>query len=140
MKTRSRDHIKRYNENRNKVEGKLANGKNSDLFIFPDGAVFNKKTKQFVDTFTSNWGYNQFYWRDTKKTRKGKLRTTTWRLCTHRLVASKYCGGKFRDNLKDLVGDHIDANKSNNNAENLRWMTAEENHQQFIKYQKHDFR
>ena len=105
------------------VEDRLAN---KSWFVFPDGAVFSKRKKVFITPFVSKRGY------------KCVLMHGGAAVNVHRLVASRYCGGKYRH--EDLVCDHIDANKLNNNAENLRWMTKEENRIQFFKYQKGDFR
>jgi len=41
----------------------------------------------------------------------------------HRLVAQSFCDGY----APDLVVDHINSNRSDNRAENLRWITPAEN-------------
>ena len=64
--------------------------------------------------------------------RKGKLykfagsepRHALYKLYVHRLVAGVFCP---RPSLFHNQVDHIDGNKFNNNAANLRWVTPEEN-------------
>ena len=99
---------------------------NKSWFVFPDGAVYSKRLKVFLEPEISAHGY-KYIAIGKKKKRAQKLE---W-FYVHRLVASTYCGGKYRH--EGLVCDHIDANKLNNNAENLRWMTKEEKRIQFFK-------
>lgn len=44
----------------------------------------------------------------------------------HRLVAYQYCGLNLED-IKGLVVNHIDGNPHNNHAQNLEWVTQQEN-------------
>jgi hypothetical protein len=94
----------------------------SQLYIFPDGAIFNKTTKIFVPQFEDR-GYMA-------------IEGLYGPVFVHRLVANKYCGGRHNNGRQSQVVDHVDANKHNNQAENLRWMSHSENLWQWRRYQR----
>ena len=81
----------------------------SEVYVFPDGALFHKKQRRFLEEFIVD-GYRCV---DGKY---GPLRI-------HGIVARKYVIGQ----RPGLVVDHIDGNKLNNQAENLRWVTRKQN-------------
>lgn len=51
-----------------------------------------------------------------------------------RLVAAAFCDNP--DPIHANTVDHIDGNKENNTASNLRWMTLQENVREHFKHQK----
>lgn len=84
--------------------------------ISDSGEVRNKKTQKVLILKLDRDGYYQI------GLRKQGNRKKFW-LSIHRLVAVTYIQCQ-NDNLQI---DHIDHNKSNNNANNLRWVTCLEN-------------
>ena len=96
------------------------------LHIFPDGGVYNKQQNQFIPQFIHN---NYMC-----------IAGNYGPIAVHRLVASKYCSGRHRAGRQDMTVDHIDADKNNNQAENLRWMSRSENLMRWRMCQKHEFR
>jgi hypothetical protein len=78
------------------------------------GNVRNKKTELLLKPNIHRQGYHMF------KPSKNNIRFT---FLAHRLVA---CAFIENPNNYPQV-DHIDRNKSNNNIENLRWVTPEQN-------------
>ena len=77
------------------------------------GRVRNKNTQQILIGDINNAGYKRVtLYTPIKK-----------RFFVHRLVAIHFC-----DNYQeDLVVNHKDGNKLNNNADNLEWVTRSEN-------------
>ena len=82
--------------------------------IYEDGRVLSKKRNKFLKHGKKNKGYLYVVLCD-----KGKRITNL----IHRLVAIHYIPNL--ENKKEV--DHIDRNKTNNNIENLRWVSPQEN-------------
>ena len=77
------------------------------------GRVRNVKTEKILIGDTNNTGYKRItLYAPIKK-----------RVFLHRLVAFHFCEGY----QEDLVVNHIDGNKLNNEAKNLEWITRSEN-------------
>ena len=85
-----------------------------DYLIFNDGGVFSIKTNIFLKTYKDKYGYLKVI---LYKNGKGK------NLKIHRLIALHYIPNPEN---KPCI-DHIDRNKTNNNIDNLRWVTPSEN-------------
>ncbi len=87
---------------------------NGKYLIYEDGKIWSKKHKKFLKSYLSNSGYYRTCLSvDNKKSR----------VSNHRLVAQHYLPNP--DN-KSFV-DHIDRDRTNNNINNLRWVTSSEN-------------
>tara|TARA_R110000796_G_scaffold158453_1_gene275157 strand:- start:411 stop:869 length:459 start_codon:yes stop_codon:yes gene_type:complete len=86
-----------------------------DYLIYEDGGVYSKKSKIFLKPSDCR-GYLQI-----SLCKNGKKKT----LKIHRLVALHYIPNP--ENKPHI--DHIDRDPSNNNIDNLRWVTCLENHQ-----------
>lgn len=79
------------------------------------GRVWSTKRNRYLNPFVNNSGYRMINIKAANGKRKGEL--------IHRLVALH-----FVDNPNgNPEVDHIDRDKENNNAENLRWTTRSEN-------------
>lgn len=77
-----------------------------------DGKVQNTKTKRILKTFLAGGGYEHL------RLGAGKM------YGIHRLVAQAYLPSPTAE---DCVVDHIDRNKLNNHASNLRWVSKQVN-------------
>ncbi|MEG0908757.1 MAG: HNH endonuclease signature motif containing protein [Bacilli bacterium] len=86
------------------------------ILVNREGQVFNKAKNTFVKKSTINTGYYT-----VSVGRKTVL--------VHRLVASLFCE---REHDK-LVVDHINSIRTDNRAENLRWVTTSENNKKAIR-------
>jgi hypothetical protein len=87
---------------------------NTTYSVSDEGQVRNDSTNKILKPCFNNCGY--FYVQLTKD-KKVKI------ALIHRLVAKAFV--ENADGKKQV--DHIDGNKTNNNASNLRWVTASEN-------------
>jgi len=87
-----------------------------NYLIYPDGRVYSNKSKVFLKIFCRNDGYKAL-----------TLYNNGRQACKsiHRLVATHYIPNQ--DNKPEI--DHIDRNRGNNNACNLRWVSELENGQ-----------
>ena len=79
------------------------------------GKVRNKKTGRILKSTTSNSGYTMVC-----LSRRGKIKS----ISVHRLVMETF---KPVQNMDELQVNHIDWDKTNNNLENLEWVTRQEN-------------
>lgn len=87
-----------------------------DYLISKEGKVYSTKYErlQRMNTYISNSGYEEIKLCKNNKTKRFSI---------HRLVAGAFIPNEHN---KEEV-DHIDRNKTNNNYENLRWVTRIEN-------------
>lgn len=98
----------------------IIDGQETNYSVFDDGRVFNDKTQKELK---GTYGSNEYH--RVQLTINGKPKS----IMTHRLVAQAFCENP---NNYDIV-DHIDRNKYNNNASNLRWVSAEENSRNVVR-------
>ena len=87
---------------------------NSNYYITEFGNVYNSKTHKVL-----NWCDNGTGYMYVTLLINGKRKNYT----IHRLVAEAFVSNP--NNLPTV--NHIDGNKTNNNVENLRWLTHKEN-------------
>jgi len=83
--------------------------------IYPDGKCYSEFTKKYIKPCFNGKNYYCQYDLCNEEGKKKFL--------VHRLVAEYYIPNI--DSLNEV--DHIDGNKSNNNIENLRWVTSRQN-------------
>ena len=96
-----------------------------DYLIYDDGRVYNKKYKRFLKPLKNTGGYYHVQlWKNNKqKTIK-----------IHRLVGLHYLP---KVEGKDII-DHINGDKLNNHVNNLRWVTQQENCNNYKSIQKNN--
>ena len=86
---------------------------------------FKKRNARLLTAFPNNYGY----WRVALTDPFGQSK----HLLVHRLVAQAFCE---RESEEQDTCDHIDTNKNNNCAENLRWLTRQRNTQIYYEEQR----
>lgn len=86
----------------------------NNYYVSDEGQIKNNLTGKILKLSYSNNGYKK-----TNISINGKLQT----VFIHRLVAKLF----IPNSNKLLQVNHIDGNKSNNNVNNLEWVTAKEN-------------
>ena len=79
--------------------------------VSADGYVMNRKTGQILKGFPNNFGYLQ-----VKLYRKN--------IDIHRIVALRFCP---KIDLSGLEVDHINRDRADNRAANLRWCSPSQN-------------
>lgn len=84
--------------------------------ISSHGRIFNIHTHKFINLHMSNRGYLLACLYDNKTKKSVTVNV-------HRLVADKFIPNP--DNLSDC--NHIDEDKTNNNVENLQWVSHKDN-------------
>ena len=87
-----------------------------DLYaVTDDGRVWSKRSEKYLKVGVAANGYEQ-----VALSRSGESKTVR----VHRLVCEAFNGSPIGENM---VVDHIDGNKRNNRAVNLRWVTQSQN-------------
>ena len=81
-----------------------------------EGVIRNKRTKKVKATRIDSWGYPQV---SLSTGKHGENRSKT----VHRLVAKAF----YETDSTDLQVNHIDGNKTNNNIDNLEFVTGSQN-------------
>jgi len=95
-----------------------------NYLIYPDGKVWSKNSNRFMKYWLSKPGYC-FIKLANDKFKNGKRKSFS----VHRLVAIHYINNPT--NLSDV--NHIDGNKTNNNVDNLEWLSHSDNKNRFQK-------
>jgi hypothetical protein len=90
------------------------NGYEDKYYITSDGQVFSEYLNDYLKPFYSKGGYVRVKLNFGDRSKKFMM---------HRLVAQAFIENP--DNKPHV--DHIDCNRSNNNVENLQWVTPKEN-------------
>lgn len=85
--------------------------------VTDDGRVWSKKSQKFMTLFSLKDGYLR-----VTLTKEGNSK----QVMVHRLVCEAFNGPSPGD---DYIVDHIDANRANPSASNLRWLTKSGNNQ-----------
>lgn len=104
---------------------KKVRGYNSRYLVTECGKVWNTKSKRFLSISKNSSGYEKV---SLRYEGKGYCRLV------HRLVAEAFCEGYS----EELQVNHIDANRLNNHASNLEWVTASKNIADSIKRGTHN--
>ena len=97
-----------------KVEWKPVVGYENEYKVSSDGRVFALKRKYFLKPTNTVNGYFKVNLSKNNKASNCRI---------HKLVAEAFI--PYTENKPCI--DHIDGNKTNNNASNLRWATQTEN-------------
>lgn len=92
--------------------------------IYPDGKVWSQQNNKFLTPVINEYGYYLYCLCNKDRRKNFKI---------HKLVAIHYVPNP--DNLNQV--DHIDRDKTNNNVENLRWVTYRENNHNKINNNEH---
>ena len=91
--------------------------KNNNYVIHSDGRVYSKTKKRFLKARDSN-GYQSCTLQDNTRKKPVSIRL-------HRVIAETFCENKEPEIFK--IVDHIDGNRNNNDATNLRWTDGKGN-------------
>lgn len=86
-----------------------------DYCVTDDGAIYSLKSKKFLNLQYNDNGYVVVTLRKDGKTKTLRI---------HRLVALMYLRDSYFDGAHV---NHIDGDKTNNNVQNLEWVTRQEN-------------
>lgn len=86
-------------------------------FISKEGNVYSKKINRFLKVFDNGKGYKYVSLKVTNN-------KTSRKVYIHRLVAQAFVP---KENSEFLQVNHKDEDKSNNNFNNLEWVTSKEN-------------
>ena len=105
------------------MKEKFIPGYEEKYIITTDGEVFNYKTKRKITPNNHNNYQRIELWKNGKRTSR----------VLHRLVMETFCPV---DNMENLIVDHIDGRRDNNNINNLRWASPQEN--AIFKYENWD--
>ena len=92
-----------------------------NYLIYDDGRVYSKYKNRFLNPYQHNTKYLSAYLYNDKKKKSFSI---------HRLVALHYIPNP--ENKSQV--DHEDRDRSNNNVNNLRWVTPLENQQNLGEY------
>ena len=105
-----------------------------DIEGYPGYQVSNYGQVRSYNKVTSSARFEKRMWKDRiikQKIGKDKCcRVSLWAngkentVLVHRLVANEFCGKNIKTNL---TVNHKDGNRLNNNADNLEWMSREDN-------------
>ena len=88
---------------------------NTNYIVYEDGRIYSKRKNKFL-TPKVNWdGYHRLQIHN-----KGKVKMIGW----HRIVAETFLS---KPSEKHNVVNHKDGNKTNNNVNNLEWVTQKQN-------------
>lgn len=86
--------------------------------VSKDGIVRNRKTLRELAVHTNKPGYSF-----CRLSKNGKVSNVS----LHRIVL---CTWDKRENMEEMVVNHKDGNKKNNNLENLQWLSKNKNLQE----------
>jgi hypothetical protein len=104
------------------------NGFEEKYKITNDGRVWSEYIQDFMKPYYSKGGYLRVKVNFGERNKK---------FMVHRLVAMAFIENK--DPNKFTQVDHIDCNRTNNNVENLRWVTPKQNTQHSLKLGNRDW-